>query len=159
MAWAHLEIRRMKEIKTKMKGLLIKSFKPSFNHVVVSPVDVDVLADSKFKERNIIMKYLDPKITPMRVIYVGTSVRTCEPGDIVLVNIMRHFRGEGEQAHIELPALEIGGVECLIVTEGDLYGVAEAEILETEITSQNNLATAAQQHTSKIIVPDKRIIL
>nr|DAY20120.1 MAG TPA: mHsp60, mHsp10, Mitochondrial, Chaperonin, Complex, Symmetric [Crassvirales sp.] len=159
MAWAHLEIRRMKEIKTKMKGLLIKSFKPSFNHVVVSPVDVDVLADSKFKERNIIMKYLDPKITPMRVVYVGTSVRTCEPGDIVLVNIMRHFRGEGEQAHIELPALEIGGVECLIVTEGDLYGVAEAEILETEITSQNELATAAQQHTSKIIVPDKRIIL
>lgn len=155
----HLEIRRMKEIKTKMKGLLIKSFKPSFNHVVVSPVDVDVLADSKFKERNIIMKYLDPKITPMRVVYVGTSVRTCEPGDIVLVNIMRHFRGEGEQAHIELPALEIGGVECLIVTEGDLYGVAEAEILETEITSQNELATAAQQHTSKIIVPDKRIIL
>lgn len=142
-----------------MKGLLIKSFKPSFNHVVVSPVDVDVLADSKFKERNIIMKYLDPKITPMRVIYVGTSVRTCEPGDIVLVNVMRHFRGEGEQAHIELPALEIGGVECLIVTEGDLYGVAESEILETEITSQNNLATAAQQHTSKIIVPDKRIIL
>lgn len=142
-----------------MKGLLIKSFKPSFNHVVVSPVDVDVLADSKFKERNIIMKYLDPKITPMRVVYVGTSVRTCEPGDIVLVNIMRHFRGEGEQAHIELPALEIGGVECLIVSEGDLYGVAESEILETEITSQNNLATAAQQHTSKIIVPDKRIIL
>lgn len=142
-----------------MKGLLIKSFKPSFNHVVVSPVDVDVLADSKFKERNIIMKYLDPKITPMRVVYVGTSVRTCEPGDIVLVNIMRHFRGEGEQAHIELPALEIGGVECLIVTEGDLYGVAEAEILETEITSQNELATVAQQHTSKIIVPDKRIIL
>lgn len=159
MAWAHLEIRRMKEIKTKMKGLLIKSFKPSFNHVVVSPVDVDVLADSKFKERNIIMKYLDPKITPMRVVYVGTSVRTCEPGDIVLVNIMRHFRGEGEQAHIELPALEIGGVECLIVTEGDLYGVAEAEILETEISSQGNLATAAQQHDSKIIVPDKRIIL
>lgn len=142
-----------------MKGLLIKSFKPSFNHVVVSPVDVDVLADSKFKERNIIMKYLDPKITPMRVVYVGTSVRTCEPGDIVLVNIMRHFRGEGEQAHIELPSLEIGGVECLIVTEGDLYGVAEAEILETEITSQNELATVAQQHTSKIIVPDKRIIL
>ena len=105
------------------------------------------------------MKYLDPKITPMRVVYVGTSVRTCEPGDIVLVNIMRHFRGEGEQAHIELPALEIGGVECLIVSEGDLYGVAESEILETEITSQNNLATAAQQHTSKIIVPDKRIIL
>lgn len=105
------------------------------------------------------MKYLDPKITPMRVVYVGTSVRTCEPGDIVLVNIMRHFRGEGEHAHIELPALEIGGVECLIVTEGDLYGVAEAEILETEITSQNELATAAQQHTSKIIVPDKRIIL
>lgn len=159
MAWAHLEIRRMKEIKTKMKGLLIKSFKPSFNHVVVSPVDVDVLADSKFKERNIIMKYLDPKITPMRVVYVGTSVRTCEPGDIVLVNIMRRFRGEGEQAHIELPALEIGGVECLIVTEGDIYGVAEAEILETEITSQNELATTAQQHTSKIIVPDKRIIL
>lgn len=105
------------------------------------------------------MKYLDPKITPMRVVYVGTSVRTCEPGDIVLVNIMRHFRGEGEQAHIELPTLEIGGVECLIVTEGDLYGVAEAEILEAEITSQNELATAAQQHTSKIIVPDKRIIL
>lgn len=149
----------MKEIKTKMKGLLIKSFKPSFNHVVVSPVDVDVLADSKFKDSKILMKYLDPKITPMRVIYVGTSVRTCEPGDIVLVNIMRHFRGEGEQAHIELPALEIGGVECLIVSEGDLYGVADAEILETEITSQKNLATAAQQHTSKIIVPDKRIIL
>ena len=142
-----------------MKGLLIKSFKPSFNHVVVSPVDVDVLADSKFKERNIIMKYLDPKITPMRVVYVGTSVRTCEPGDIVLVNIMRHFRGEGEQAYIELPALEIGGVECLIVSEGDLYGVAESEVLETEISSQNELATAAQQHTSKIIVPDKRIIL
>ena len=142
-----------------MKGLLIKSFKPSFNHVVASTVNVDILADSKFKERNIIMKYLDPKITPMRVVYVGTSVRTCKPGDIVLVNIMRYFRGEGEQAHIELPALEIGGVECLIVTEGDLYGVAEAEILETEIISQNELATADQQRTSKIIVPDKRIIL
>ena len=135
-----------------MKGLLIKSFKPSFNHVVVSPVDVDVLADSKFKERNIIMKYLDPKITPMRVVYVGTSVRTCEPGDIVLVNIMRHFRGEGEQAHIELPALEIGGVECLIVSEGDLYGVAESEIQEVEITAQ-------EEKKSNLILPKKEIIL
>lgn len=142
----------MKEIKTKMKGLLIKSFKPSFNHVVVSPVDVDVLADSKFKERNIIMKYLDPKITPMRVVYVGTSVRTCEPGDIVLVNIMRHFRGEGEQAHIELPALEIGGVECLIVSEGDLYGVADAEIQEVEITAQ-------EEKKSSLILPKNEIII
>ena len=135
-----------------MKGLLIKSFKPSFNHVVVSPVDVDVLADSKFKERNIIMKYLDPKITPMRVVYVGTSVRTCEPGDIVLVNIMRHFRGEGEQAHIELPALEIGGVECLIVSEGDLYGVADAEIQEVEITAQ-------EEKKSSLILPKNEIII
>ena len=135
-----------------MKGLLIKSFKPSFNHVVVSPVDVDVLADSKFKDSKILMKYLDPKITPMRVVYVGTSVRTCEPGDIVLVNIMRHFRGEGEQAHIELPALEIGGVECLIVSEGDLYGVADAEILEVEITAQ-------EEKKSSLILPKNEIII
>lgn len=142
----------MKEIKTKMKGLLIKSFKPSFNHVVVSPVDVDVLADSKFKDSKILMKYLDPKITPMRVVYVGASVRTCEPGDIVLVNIMRHFRGEGEQAHIELPALEIGGVECLIVSEGDLYGVADAEIQEVEITAQ-------EEKKSSLILPKNEIII
>ena len=142
----------MKEIKTKMKGLLIKSFKPSFNHVVVSPVDVDVLADSKFKDSKILMKYLDPKITPMRVVYVGASVRTCQPGDIVLVNIMRHFRGEGEQAHIELPALEIGGVECLIVSEGDLYGVADAEILEVEITAQ-------EEKKSSLILPKNEIIM
>lgn len=135
-----------------MKGLLIKSFKPSFNHVVVSPVDVDVLADSKFKDSKILMKYLDPKITPMRVVYVGTSVRTCEPGDIVLVNIMRHFRGEGEQAHIELPALEIGGVECLIVSEGDLYGVADAEIQEVEITAQ-------EEKKSSLILPKNEIIM
>ena len=142
----------MKEIKTKMKGLLINSFKPPVNHVVVSPVDVDVLADSKYKDSKILMKYLDPKVTPMRVIYVGTSVRTCEPGDIVLVNIMRYFRGEGEQAHIDLPALEIGGVECLIVTEGDLYGVAESEILEVEITAQ-------EEKKSNLILPKKEIIL
>ena len=142
----------MKEIKTKMKGLLIKSFKPSFNHVVVSPVDVDILADSKFKDSKILMKYLDPKITPMRVVYVGASVRTCQPGDIVLVNIMRHFRGEGEQAHIELPALEIGGVECLIVSEGDLYGVADAEILEVEITAQ-------EEKKSSLILPKNEIIM
>ena len=142
----------MKEIKTKMKGLLIKSFKPSFNHVVVSPVDVDVLADSKFKDSKILMKYLDPKITPMRVVYVGTSVRTCQSGDIVLVNIMRYFRGEGEQAHIELPALEIGGVECLIVSEGDLYGVADAEILEVEITAQ-------EEKKSSLILPKNEIII
>lgn len=135
-----------------MKGLLIKSFKPSFNHVVVSPVDVDVLADSKFKDSKILMKYLDPKITPMRVVYVGTSVRTCEPGDIVLVNIMRHFRGEGEQAHIELPALEISGVECLIVSEGDLYGVADAEIQEVEITAQ-------EEKKSSLILPKNEIIM
>lgn len=135
-----------------MKGLLIKSFKPSFNHVVVSPVDVDVLADSKFKDSKILMKYLDPKITPMRVIYVGTSVRTCEPGDIVLVNIMRHFRGEGEQARIELPALEIGGVECLIVSEGDLYGVADAEILEVDVAAQD-------EKKSSLILPKNEIIM
>ena len=135
-----------------MKGLLIKSFKPSFNHVVVSPVDVDVLADSKFKDSKILMKYLDPKITPMRVVYVGTSVRTCQSGDIVLVNIMRYFRGEGEQAHIELPALEIGGVECLIVSEGDLYGVADAEILEVEITAQ-------EEKKSSLILPKNEIII
>ena len=135
-----------------MKGLLIKSFKPSFNHVVVSPVDVDILADSKFKDSKILMKYLDPKITPMRVVYVGASVRTCQPGDIVLVNIMRHFRGEGEQAHIELPALEIGGVECLIVSEGDLYGVADAEILEVEITAQ-------EEKKSSLILPKNEIIM
>lgn len=98
------------------------------------------------------MKYLDPKITPMRVVYVGTSVRTCEPGDIVLVNIMRHFRGEGEQAHIELPALEIGGVECLIVSEGDLYGVADAEIQEVEITAQ-------EEKKSSLILPKNEIII
>ena len=142
----------MKEIKTKMKGLLLKSFKPSFNHVVVSPVDVDVLADSKFKDSKILMKYIDPKITPMRVIYVGTSVRTCQPGDIVLVNIMRHFRGEGEQAHIELPALEIGGVECLIVSEGDLYGVADAEILEVDVAAQ-------EEKKSSLILPKNEIIM
>lgn len=134
-----------------MKGLLLKSFKPSFNHVVVSPVDVDVLADSKFKDSKILRKYLDPTITPMRVVYVGTSVRTCQPGDIVLVNIMRHFRGEGDQAHIDLPALEIGGVECLIVSEGDLYGVADTEILEVEV--------AAQEKKSSIILPKNEIIM
>lgn len=139
-------------MKTKMKGLLLKSFKPSFNHVVVSPVDVDVLADSKFKDSKILMKYLDPKITPMRVIYVGTSVRTCQPGDIVLVNIMRHFRGEGEQARIELPALEIGGVECLIVSEGDLYGVADAEILEVDVAAQ-------EEKKSSLILPKNEIIM
>ena len=139
-------------MKTKMKGLLLKSFKPSFNHVVVSPVDVDVLADSKFMDSKILMKYLDPKITPMRVIYVGTSVRTCQPGDIVLVNIMRHFRGEGEQARIELPALEIGGVECLIVSEGDLYGVADAEILEVDVAAQ-------EEKKSSLILPKNEIIM
>ena len=152
MALGHLETRRMKETKIKTKGLLLKSFKPSFNHVVVTPLDVDVIADSRFMESKIIAKYLDPKVTPMRVVYTGESVRTCVPGDIVLVNIMRHFRGEGEQAHIDLPALQIGGVECIIVTEGDLYGVADAEILEKEVAPE-------EEKKSSLILPKNEIIV
>lgn len=65
---------------------------------------------------------------------------------------MRHFRGEGEQAHIELPALEIGGVECLIVSEGDLYGVADAEILEVDVAAQ-------EEKKSSLILPKNEIIM
>lgn len=148
-------------IKTETSGLLIKGMKPSFNHVVVTPLEVDVIADKNFMSRNLIMKYLDPKVTPMRVVYVGPSVRTCEPEDIVLVNVMRYFRGEGEQAHIDLPAVEIDGIQCLIVSEGDLYGVVDAEILKKEVIGKDsyhpNHVPVAGRET--IIVPDKKIII
>lgn len=120
--------------------LKLKKITPVFNHIITTN---DVYENDVY-DNNILVKTKGSMKEYQKVVAVGPTVKTCSPGDVIMINPVRYAVKKHQDGSLKdgvvsdnpdiafnIPVVSIDGKEHLLLFDTDVYFVIN-EYEETE---------------------------